>query len=1089
MSRFFIHRPILAWVIAIVVMMIGAASVASLPVEQYPTIAPPSVRVVATYPGASADTVATTVTQVIEQDLSGIDNLLYMSSTSSSAGTATITLNFKSGTNADVAAMQVQNKVQEANASLPTAVQNQGVQVTKSTSSFLMIVSLSSTDGSMNAVDLGNLITSRIEDPLTQINGVGDVTLFGAQHAMRIWLDPQKLHSFGMMPSDVTTAITNQNTQLSLGQIGGTPATNPQVINATITSKGILKTTSDFGTILLRVNANGSKVYLKDVARIEVGGDSYDTSSRVDGKPAAAMAIKLSTGANALDVAKAVKAKLAVLQRNLPHNVAIDYPYDTTPFISVSVSEVVKTLLEAIVLVFIVMYVFLGNLRATLIPTIVVPVALLGTFGLMSVIGFSINVLSLFALVLAIGLLVDDAIVVVENVERILKQERLTPLEATLKAMGQIGGALIGVTSVLIAVFIPMAFMSGSTGAIYKQFSLTITSAMVLSVVLALTLTPALCATLLKPASDKHGERKGLFGWFERTFDKTGQRYSATVGKMIVRPVRSLLVYGAICLVAGLLYWKLPSSFLPTEDQGFIMTSIGLPPGSAAAQTLDVAKQVEKYYLANPNVSKIIVVTGFSFNGSGQNNAMAFVRLKDWSQRTAANQQASALIGAATAHFAQINNAQIFVMSPPAIQSLGNYSGLDFELEDQAGMGHDALIAARNQLMAAAAKDPNLAGVRPAGMLDAPQYEVDIDYLKAAALGVTAANINATLETAFGSSYVNNYIDSGRIQKVYVQGDAPSRMMPYDVGSWYVTATTNTSSTSTSSTSSSTSTTSSTTSSSTGSTSYDGEMVPFSAFATGHWTAGSPQVERYNRVLSSEMTAQVAPGVSSGQAMNALQALVNKLPDGIGMEWTGESYQESLAGSQALYLYALSLIVVFLCLAGLYESWSVPFSVILVVPLGIVGALVAAHLCGLSDDIYFKVGLLTTVGLATKNAILIVEYAKAEQEAGKRLFDAVMDAARLRFRPIVMTSLAFGFGVLPMAISSGAGAASRHAMGTAVLGGVIAATVLAVLFVPVFFVTVRKLFSGGDRDTGANAEPTKTEEAGRLDAGDKEVKS
>jgi len=1086
MSRFFIYRPILAWVIAIVVMMIGAASIAGLPVEQYPSIAPPSVRVVATYPGASADTVATTVTQVIEQDLSGIDNLLYMSSTSSSAGSATITLNFKSGTNADVAAMQVQNKVQEANASLPTAVQNQGVQVTKSTSSFLMIVSLSSTDGSMNAVDLGNIIASRIEDPLTQISGVGDVTLFGAQHSMRIWLDPLKLHSVGMMPSDVTTAITNQNTQLSLGQIGGTPATNQQVINATITSKGILKTTSDFGNILLRVNSDGSTVYLKDVARIEVGGDSYDTSSRVNGKPAAAIAIQLSTGANALSVAKAVKAKLAILQKNLPHNVAIDYPYDTTPFISVSIEEVVKTLIEAIVLVFLVMYLFLGNLRATLIPTIVVPVALLGTFGLMSVIGFSINVLSLFALVLAIGLLVDDAIVVVENVERILREERLSPVEATLKAMGQIGGALIGVTSVLIAVFVPMAFMSGSTGAIYKQFSLTITSAMVLSVILALTLTPALCATLLRPATDDHGPRKGLFGWFERTFDKTGERYTVTIGKMIVRPGRSLLVYGVICVVAGLLYWKLPSSFLPIEDQGFIMTSMGLAPGSTAGETLDVAKRVEQYYLANPNVSKIIVVNGFSFNGSGQNNAMAFVRLKDWSVRTAASQQASALIGAANAHFAQIKNAQVFVMSPPAIQSLGNYSGLDFELEDQAGVGHDALVAARNQLIAAAAKDPNLAGVRPAGMVDAPEYEVDIDYLKAAALGVTAANINATLETAFGSSYVNNYIDSGRVQKVYVQGDTPNRMMPHDIGTWFVMATATTSSSSASSTSSTTTTTSTTSStSSTSSSSYDGEMVPFSAFATGHWTAGSPQVERYNRELSSEMTAQVAPGVSSGQAMTALKALVDKLPAGIGMEWTGESYQESLAGSQALYLYALSLIVVFLCLAGLYESWSVPFSVILVVPLGIVGALVAAHLRGLSDDIYFKVGLLTTVGLATKNAILIVEYAKAEQEAGKRLLDAVMDAARLRFRPIVMTSLAFGFGVLPMAISSGAGAASRHGLGTAVLGGVIAATVLAVLFVPVFFVTVRKLFSGGDSAMDGNEERKVEGE----DASDKKVES
>jgi len=1064
MSRFFIHRPILAWVIAIVIMMIGAAAIMSLPVEQYPSIAPPSIRIVANYPGASAETLATTVTQVIEQDLSGIDNLLYMSSTSSSSGTSTITLSFKAGTNADVAAMQVQNKVQEANASLPTAVQNQGVQVTKSTSNFLFIVSLSSTDGTRNAIDLGNLIATRLEDPVTSISGVGTVTLFGAQHSMRIWLNPQKLHSFGLMPSDVTTAITDQNTQLSLGQIGGTPATSEQVINATITSPGILKTVDQFSNILLRVNSNGSRVYLKDVARIEVGGDSYDTSSRVGGQPAAAMAIQLSTGANALDVAKAVKAKLAVLQKSLPKNVAIDYPYDTTPFISISVEEVVKTLIEAVVLVFLVMYLFLGNLRATLIPTIIVPVALLGTFGLMSVIGFSINVLSLFALVLAIGLLVDDAIVVVENVERILHEERLTPVEATIKAMGQIGGALVGVTTVLVAVFIPMAFMSGSTGAIYKQFSLTITSAMVLSVLLALTLTPALCATMLKPASEEHQQKKGFFAWFNRKFSGASNSYSNAVGKIVVRPVRSILVYVVICLVAGLMYWKLPSSFLPTEDQGFILTSIGLPPGNDASQTLAVSKEVEQYYLSNPNVSKIILVNGFSFNGSGQNNAMAFVRLKDWSERKNANQQAGAFIDAANAHFASIKNAQIFVMNPPAIQSLGNYSGLDFELEDQAGLGHDALTSARNQLMAAAAKNSNLMGVRPAGMLDAPQYEVDIDYLKAAALGVTASNINSTLETAFGSSYVNNYIDTGRIQKVYVQGDAPNRMMPYDIGTWYVLATTNTSSSSTSSSSSSSSSaSSSSSSSSTGSsnTSYDSQMVPFSSFATGHWTSGSPQVERYNRALAFEMMAQPGPGVSSGTAMTELQNLVDKLPAGIGMEWTGESYQENLAGSQAYYLYALSIIVVFLCLAGLYESWSVPISVILVVPLGIVGALAAAHLRGLSDDIYFKVGLLTTVGLATKNAILIVEYAKAEQEAGRSLLAAVRNAALLRFRPIVMTSLAFGFGVLPLAISTGAGAASRRGLGTGVLGGVIAATVLVVLLVPVFFVIVRKMFGEG----------------------------
>jgi hydrophobe/amphiphile efflux-1 (HAE1) family protein len=1044
MSRFFIYRPILAWVIAIIVMMIGAAAITTLSVEQYPSIAPSSIRVTTNYPGASADTVATTVTQIIEQDLSGIDNLLYMSSASSASGTSTITLTFKSGTNADVAAMQVQNKVQEANASLPSVVQMQGVQVTKSSAGFLMVVSLTSTDGSMNAIDLGNLVATRIEDSLSQIDGVGQVQLFGAQHAMRIWLDPQKLRSYGLMTSDVTTAIANQSTQLSVGQIGGTPATSSQVINATITTKGILKTTNEFGDILLRVNTDGSRVYLKDVARVEVGGDSYDTTSRVNGKPAASMAILPATGANALNVANAVKAKLAVLQKQLPKGVAVNYSYDTTPFISVSVREVVKTLFEAIVLVFLVMYLFLGNLRATLIPTIVVPVALLGTFGLMSLAGFTINVLSLFALVLAIGMLVDDAIVVVENVERLLRDEGLSPVDATLKAMGQISGALVGVTAVLIAVFIPMAFMSGSTGAIYRQFSLTITAAMVLSVLLALTLTPALCASLLRPV-DAATQRKGFLSGFNRAFDKGNTRYGRLVSGLVARPLRALWAYGLVCWIAGLMYWNLPSSFLPDEDQGIFMAMVMLPPGSTAAQTDAVSKQVESYFMKQKAVDTVMMLGGFSFAGTGQNSAMAMIRLKDWGDRKSNDQQAAAVIGAANMEFSKIKDGLVFVVNPPAIASMGSYSGLDFELEDQGAAGHDALIAARNQLIGMAATDPRLAGMRPAGMNDVPEYEVDIDYLKAAALGVTAANINSTLQTAFGSTYVNNYIDTGRVQRVFVQGDAPYRMMPYDIGTWYVMSSASSSSASPTSTGSASSTTS-----------YDGDMVPFSAFATGHWTNGSPQVERYNRTLSAEMSVQAAPGVSSGDAMNAVQALVAKLPQGVSMEWTGESYQEKLAGSQAIYLYALSLIVVFLCLAGLYESWSVPFSVILVVPVGVVGALAAAHLRGLSDDIYFKVGLLTTVGLATKNAILIVEYAKSLQESGKGIVEAAVEAARLRLRPIVMTSLAFGFGVLPMAFASGAGASGRQGLGTGVLGGVIAATVLAVLLVPVFFVVVRK---------------------------------
>ncbi|WP_250530425.1 efflux RND transporter permease subunit [Caballeronia sp. ATUFL_F1_KS4A] len=1031
LSRFFIHRPVLAWVIAIVVMLIGALSIRTLSVEQYPNVAPPSIRITATYPGASADTLATTVTQVIEQDMTGIDNLMYMSSTSSSAGTATITLTFKSGTNADVAAMQVQNKVQEANASLPSAVQQQGIQVSKTAGNILMVVSVTSTDGRMNTVDLGNLLATRVQDPLTQISGVGQVTLFSAQHSMRVWLDPVKLRSVGLMPSDVTTAIDSQNAQLSVGQIGGAPQTKTQAINATIVTRGFLKTSDEFANILLRVNQDGSRVYLKDVGTVEVGGDSYDMTSRLNGKPAAAMGIMLASGANALSVAKAVRAQLAVLQKQMPGGVQLSVPHDTTPFVSASISEVITTLFEAVVLVFLVMYLFLGNLRATLIPTIVVPVALLGTFALIAAVGFTINVLSLFALVLAIGLLVDDAIVVVENVERLLN-EGLSPLDATIKAMGEIGGALIGVTAVLTAVFIPMAFMSGSTGEIYRQFSLTITSAMVLSVLLALTLTPALCATLLRPVDPQH-QRRGFFAWFERTFEGGTRRYERVVTRLVARPLRWMAAYAAICGVAALLYWQLPSSFLPDEDQGTLMTIVNLPAGSSSVQANVVEKQVESYFTALPEVENVVMLDGFSVSGSGQNMAMAMVKLKDWKDRKGKGQSAAEIVGAANAHFRSLRAGQVFVMNPPAVQGLGSYSGVDFELKDMAGLGHDQLVAARNTLLALAAKDPKITGMRPAGMADVPQYAVDIDYLKASALGVSASNINDTLQTAFGSTYVNNYVDTGRIQKVYVQALPQYRMMPADIGKWFVTSSNTTTST----------------------TSYDGKMVPFSSFASGHWTTGSPQVERYNRSLSMEMTAQSPQGVSSGDTMNAIEALVAQLPQGIAMEWTGQSYQEKLAGSQATYLYALSLIVVFLCLAGLYESWSVPFSVILVVPLGIVGALVAAHLRGFTDDIYFKVGLLTTIGLATKNAILIVEYAKSLHERGHSVRQAAIEAAHLRLRPIVMTSLAFGFGVLPMAFASGAGASSRESLGNGVLGGVIAATLLAIVFVPVFFVLIR----------------------------------
>ncbi|HEP6273622.1 TPA: efflux RND transporter permease subunit [Burkholderia vietnamiensis] len=1053
MAEFFIKRPILAWVMAIVIMLVGAAAVTTLPVAQYPTIAPPSVQVTATYPGASADTVAGTVTQVIEQKLSGIDNVLYMSSTSSSAGQATITLTFNPGTNPDIAQVQVQNKVSQATPTLPQTVQEQGVQVAKASTSFLMIVALSSPGGTWNSVDLGNIVATQIEDPLSQLNGVGDVTLFGAQHAMRIWLNPVKLHSFGLATSDVTTAITNQNVELSTGQVGGAPATDSQAINATIRSSSLLTTADQFANILLRVNSDGSRVLLKDVARVEVGGDSYETSSRLNGKPASALAIKLATGANALEAANAVRAKLAELQPQLPKDVAISYPYDTTPFVRISIEEVVKTLLEAVVLVFLVMYLFLQNVRATLIPTIVVPVALLGTFGVMSMIGFSINVLSMFAMVLAIGLLVDDAIVVVENVERIMSEERLEPKEATRKAMGQITGALIGVTTVLTAVFIPMAFFSGSTGAIYRQFSITIVSAMLLSVMLALTLTPALCATLLKRADVEHHEKRGFFGWFNRCFAKGNAGYSSSLARVVAKPARYMLVYGAIAGIVALLYVTLPSSFLPDEDQGYFIVSISAPAGTPASRTLKTVEAVEQYVLKDePGVKQVIAINGFSFNGQGQNNAIAFVTLKDWSLR-GSRDSAQAIIARASQHFAANRDARIFVLNPPAIQELGTQSGLDFEIEDRGGAGHDKLLAVRNQFLGMASKEPTLAMVRPSGLEDTPQLQVDIDREKANALGLSVADLNDTLQTAFGSSYVNNYIDTGRVQKVYVQADAPYRMMPSDLGDWYVKA-----SGSSSGSSSSSSGTTTGTSTVTNTTGYDATMVPFSSFATSRWTFGPPQIERYNRQLAMGISAATRPGVSTGEAMNAVEQLARKLPPGFALEWTGQSYQEKQAGSQATTLYAISLVVVFLCLAGLYESWSIPLAVVLVVPLGVLGALLAAHGRGLSNDIYFKVGLLATIGLSTKNAILIVEFAKDLQAQGHGLVDAVLEAAHLRLRPILMTSLAFVFGVLPLVISTGAGAGARHAIGTGVTGGMIAATVLAIFFVPVFFVVVRRLF-------------------------------
>ncbi|MFM2484643.1 efflux RND transporter permease subunit [Celerinatantimonas yamalensis] len=1037
MAKFFIHRPILSWVIALIIMMAGTFTLTSLPVEQYPTnIAPPSVRIKATYPGASAQTITNTVTRVIEQQLSGIDNLLYISSKSNNAGEATITLTFKQGTNPDTAQVQVQNKVDEVKSSLPKTVQNEGIEVSKSNDSFLMLISLTSKDNRYSSVDLGNIIAKQLEDPITQVNGVGDVSLFGPEHAMRVWLNPVKMKALGITTTDVDDAISNQNVQLSAGQVGGAPATNTQAINATITADSLLSSAKQFRNILLRVNSDGSKVLLKDVARVEIGANSYVSASRYDGQTAASLAIKLATGANALKVATAIRKEMKVLTAQLPSDVVVSYPYDTTPFVKISIEEVVKTLFEAIVLVFLVMYLFLQNIRATLIPTIVVPVALLGTLGVMQLCGSSINVLSMFAMVLAIGLLVDDAIVVVENVERIMHEEGLSAKAATTKAMSQITGALIGVTTVLTAVFIPMAFFSGSTGEIYRQFSVTIVSAMLISVFLALTFTPALCGSLLKSGAQTRHNR-GFFGWFNRIFDRTLHRYTNGVRHAVGRSQLSLVIYAVMVAIVVYLYINMPTSYLPDEDQGNVMVMVTAPAGTPIAKTSQLMKQVEHYFLKEESATeKMVSLIGFNFNGSGQNNAMAFVTLKDWSKR-GANESASAIVSRANRHFGGDVAGQIFAINPPAIHALGNQSGLDFELIDLAGRGHVALKKVRNQLMVMAHEEPALGMIRSAGLPDTMQYHVHINRQKAKALGLSISDINNTLETAFGSSYVNNYLDGSRIEKVYVQADAPYRMMPSDINQWYVR------------------TSSATASSRNG---YDGDMVPFSAFANGHWTYGPPQLERYNRSDSMELTAQSAPGYSTGDAMAAIEHIATKLPKGYLIEWTGQSYQERMAGSQSLYLYGISLLVVFLCLAGLYESWSIPLSVILVVPLGVLGALIAADCRGLSNDIYFKVGLLTTIGLSTKNAILIVEFAKDLQAQGKDIVSAVVEAARMRLRPILMTSLAFIFGVLPLVVSTGAGAGSRHSIGTGVSGGMLGATILAIFLVPVFFVVVRRLF-------------------------------
>ncbi|MGE4560910.1 MAG: efflux RND transporter permease subunit, partial [Desulfobulbus sp.] len=966
----------------------------------------------------------------IEQNMTGLDHFIYMKSESSSAGRVTITLTFESGTDPDIAQVQVQNKLQQALSLLPQEVQREGVQVTKSNSTFLMIVSLISTANDLDRHDLTDFMVSTLRDPLSRLPGVGSIQIFGAQYSMRIWLDPHKLNSYQLTPLDVRSAIQAQNNQVAVGDLGGTPAVSGQQISVSMMAQTKMSSTEEFAQILLKVQSDGSQIRLKDVARIEIGGEDYDTVSSYNGQPAGGLAIMLATGANALETAANVRNKLAELQPYFPSGVQVVYPYDTTPFIKISIEEVAHTLVEAIILVFLVMYLFLQNFRATLIPTIAVPVVLLGTFGIMAIFGFSINTLTMFGLVLAIGLLVDDAIVVVENVERIMAEEGLSPREATRKSMDQITGALIGIALVLSAVFVPMAFFGGSTGAIYRQFSLTIVSAMVLSVLIALILTPALCATLLKPVpKGGHGKRRGFFGWFNRTFESGADRYRDNVAHVLKRTGRFGLIYLLLIGAMIFLFTKLPTAFLPEEDQGVFLTMIQLPTGATQERTLNVIERVRSYYLTEEkaNVISVMTVAGFSFAGRGQNMGMAFVKLKDWSERKKPEQSVTAIIDRAMGPFSRIKEAMVFPFNLPAITALGTSTGFDFFLQDRAGLGHEKLIDSRDRLLGMAAQNPNLTRVRPNGMEDAPQYNMDIDYEKAMAFGITVADINATLSTAWGSYYVNDFISNGRIKKVYLQADAPYRMQPEDISYWYVR-------------------------------NRIGEMVPFNTFTSGHWSFGSPRLERFNGDPAVEIVGEAAPGKSSGDAMRLVAELVAQLPSGIGYAWTGTSFQEAQAGSQAPALYAISLLVVFLCLAALYESWSVPFSVMLAVPLGVLGALMAIYFRGLENDVYFQVGLLTTIGLSAKNAILIVEFAKRRYDKGKDLVEATVNACRLRLRPILMTSLAFMLGVLPLAISTGAGANSRHAIGTSVLGGMLSATVLAIVFIPLFFVVVMRLF-------------------------------
>ena len=1045
LSRFFLKRPVFAWVIAIVLMVAGCLAIHTLPISQYPPIAPPSIAITAFYPGASAETVENSVTQIIEQKMSGFDTMLYLSATSDSSGNARIELTFAPGTDPDLAWAQVQNKLQLATASLPEVVQRQGVMVSKSTRNYLLVIGLISEDGSMDGNDLRDYAQSTLEKVVSRVPGVGEVDEFGSQYSMRIWLNPDKLTEYNMTIQDVTTALQAYNVEVSAGQFGGAPAEKGQRLNASIIVQSLLKTPEEFAAIPIRINPDGSRVRIKDVGRAELGTESYDIEVFDNGRPAAGMAIRQAAGANALDTANAIRAKMAEMSQYFPPGMKVVYPYDTTPFIRVAIGEVVKTLFEAIALVFLVMYLFMGTMRATLIPTIAVPVVLLGTFAVLGLFGFSINMLTMFAMVLAIGLLVDDAIVVVENVERIMGEEGLSPLDATRKSMDQITPALIGIGLVLSAVFGPMAFFNGSTGVIYRQFSVTIMASMLLSVVVALVLTPVLCATFLKPVAKGHGAAEGavwflrpFFHWFDGLFLGARSVYLKVVGQFLSKKFRYLVLFLLIVAAMGYLFMRMPTGYLPDEDQGVLIVQTTLPANSTLEQTEQVMDGVKTYFLEHEkdSVESVMTASGISLSGQGQNAGLAFVNLKDWKLRERADQRVDAVAGRAMRQFSQIRNAMVFAFAPPAVVELGQAKGFDFQLLDRGGLGHAGLMAARNQLLGMVAQDPVLTKVRPNGFEDVPEYRVDVDWDKAGAMGVPINDIHNTISAAFGSEYVNDFIQGGRVKRVFAQADAPYRMLPKDLEKLYVR-------------------------------NNAGRMVPFSSFASGHWTSGSPRLERFNGFSSVNLLGEAAPGRSTGEAMRDMEGFVKKLPRGIGFDWNGLSYQERQAGSQAAPIYAFSILVIFLCLAALYESWPIPISILLALPLGVIGGVIGSSMRGLPNDIYFQIGLLTTLGLTTKNAILIVQFAKARVEEGMGLIEATLEASKLRLRPIIMTSLAFGFGVMPLAFANGAGAGAQKAIGTAVLGGVVTSTFLVTLFAPLFYVLIQKTFGKQSRQQAA----------------------